>query len=126
MKLNTSMEEDLTKLQESIKEGKNTDIKKYRKDTLLNFIKKLIDSKDKNKGESEYEKLYQEAYTDLQNTLDKYQVFIQELKDLHKEKINQLVEDNSQLKKKYKLLLRIDYIFVVILIVILILSITIL
>lgn len=102
-------EEEFTKLRESIRRGKILELKKIKKETLLEFIEELelrIKSREKKITEElETARLSNENYEGLQKTLDEYQEFIKELKDfndkLHKE-VDGLKEDYKKLKGKYK------------------------
>lgn len=102
-------EEEFTKLRESLRCGKILELKKIKKETLLEFIEELelkIKSREKKITEElETAKLSNENYEGLQKTLDEYQEFIKELKDfndkLHEE-VDNLVDDYEKLRGKYK------------------------
>lgn len=105
-------EEEFTKLRESFKRGKILELKKIKKEILLEFIEELelvIKSREKKITEElETTRLSNENYEGLQKTLDEYQEFIKELKDLNNklhEEVDNLTEDYKKLKGKYKTLL---------------------
>lgn len=106
------IEEEFTKLRESLKRGKILELKKIKKEYLLEFIEELeirIKSREKKIAEElETARLSNENYDGLQKTLDEHQEFIKELKDsnskLHEE-VSDLEEENKVLKNKYKTLL---------------------
>lgn len=102
-------EEEFTKLRESLKHGKILELKKIKKETLLEFIEELelkIKTREKKITEElETARLSKENYEGLQKTLDEYQEFIKELKDLNNklhEEVDNLAEDYKKLKGKYK------------------------
>lgn len=102
-------EEEFTKLRESLKRGKILELKKIKKEILLEFIEELeliIKSREKKITEElETTRLNNENYEGLKKTLDEYQEFIKELKDLNNklhEEIDGLAEDYKKLKGKYK------------------------
>ena len=106
------IEEEFTKLRESLKRGKILELKKIKKESLLEFIEELevrIKSREKKIAEElETARLSNENYDGLQKTLDEHQEFIKELKDLNSklhEEISDLEEENKVLKNKYKTLL---------------------
>lgn len=106
------IEEEFTKLRESLKRGKILELKKIKKESLLEFIEELeirIKSQEKKIAEElETARLSNENYDGLQKTLDEHQEFIKELKDLNgklHEEVSDLEEENKVLKSKYKTLL---------------------
>lgn len=106
------IEEEFTKLRESLKRGKILELKKIKKESLLEFIEELeirIKSREKKIAEElETARLSNENYDGLQKTLDEHQEFIKELKDLNSklhEEVSDLEEENKVLKNKYKTLL---------------------
>lgn len=106
------IEEEFTKLRESLKRGKILELKKIKKESLLEFIEELeirINSREKKIAEElETARLSNENYDGLQKTLDEHQEFIKELKDLNgklHEEVSDLEEENKVLKSKYKTLL---------------------
>lgn len=106
------IEEEFTKLRESLKRGKILELKKIKKESLLEFIEELevrIKSREKKIAEElETARLSNENYDGLQKTLDEHQEFIKELKDLNSklhEEVLDLEEENKVLKSKYKTLL---------------------
>ena len=106
------IEEEFTKLRESLKQGKILELKKIKKESLLEFIEELevrIKSREKKIAEElETARLSNENYDCLQKTLDEHQEFIKELKDLNgklHEEVSDLEEENKVLKNKYKTLL---------------------
>lgn len=106
------IEEEFTKLRESLKRGKILELKKIKKESLLEFIEELeirIKSREKKIAEElETARLSNENYDGLQKTLDEHQEFIKELKDLNgklHEEVSDLEEENKVLKSKYKTLL---------------------
>lgn len=106
------IEEEFTKLRESLKRGKILELKKIKKESLLEFIEELeirIKSREKKIAEElETARLNNENYDGLQKTLDEHQEFIKELKDLNgklHEEVSDLEEENKVLKSKYKTLL---------------------
>lgn len=106
------IEEEFTKLRESLKRGKILELKKIKKESLLEFIEELeirINSREKKIAEElETARLSNENYDGLQKTLDEHQEFIKELKDLNgklHEEVSDLEEENKVLKNKYKTLL---------------------
>ena len=106
------IEEEFTKLRESLKRGKILELKKIKKESLLEFIEELeirIKSREKKIAEElETARLSNENYDGLQKTLDEHQEFIKELKDLNSklhEEVSDLEEENKVLKSKYKTLL---------------------
>ena len=106
------IEEEFTKLRESLKQGKILELKKIKKESLLEFIEELevrIKSREKKIAEElETARLSNENYDGLQKTLDEHQEFIKELKDLNSklhEEVSDLEEENKVLKNKYKTLL---------------------
>lgn len=106
------IEEEFTKLRESLKRGKILELKKIKKESLLEFIEELeirINSREKKIAEElETARLSNENYDGLQKTLDEHQEFIKELKDLNSklhEEVSDLEEENKVLKNKYKTLL---------------------
>lgn len=106
------IEEEFTKLRESLKRGKILELKKIKKEYLLEFIEELeirIKSREKKIAEElETARLSNENYDGLQKTLDEHQEFIKELKDLNgklHEEVSDLEEENKVLKSKYKTLL---------------------
>lgn len=102
-------EEEFTKLRESLRRGKILELKKIKKETLLEFIEELelrIKSREKKITEElETARLSNENYESLLKTLSEYQEFIKELKDfndkLHEE-VDSLAEDYEKLRGKYK------------------------
>lgn len=115
-------EEEFTKLRESLKHGKILELKKIKKGTLLEFIEELelkIKAREKEITEElETTRLSNENYEGLKKTLDEYQEFIKELRDLNNklhEEVDGLTEDYKKLKGKYKTFL---YSSVVILVII--------
>ena len=104
------IEEEFTKLRESLKRGKILELKKIKKESLLEFIEEL-----------ETARLSNENYDGLQKTLDEHQEFIKELKDLNgklHEEVSDLEEENKVLKSKYKTLLYSGIIILVLTIII--------
>ena len=106
------IEEEFTKLRESLKRGKILELKKIKKEYLLEFIEEFeirIKSREKKIAEElETARLSNENYDGLQKTLDEHQEFIKELKDLNgklHEEVSDLEEENKVLKSKYKTLL---------------------
>ena len=104
------IEEEFTKLRESLKRGKILELKKIKKESLLEFIEVLeirIKSREKKIAEElETARLSNENYDGLQKTLDEHQEFIKELKDLNgklHEEVSDLEEENKVLKSKYKI-----------------------
>ena len=102
-------EEEFTKLRESLKHGKILELKKIKKGTLLEFIEELelkIKAREKEITEElETTRLSNENYEGLKKTLDEYQEFIKELRDLNNklhEEVDGLTEDYKKLKGKYK------------------------
>lgn len=102
-------EEEFTKLRESLKRGKILELKKIKKETLLEFIEELelrIKSREKKITEElETARLNNENYEGLQKTLGEYQEFIKELKDLNNklhEEVDSQAEDYKKLRRKYK------------------------
>ena len=119
------IEEEFTKLRESLKRGKILELKKIKKESLLEFIEELevrIKSREKKITEElETARLSNENYDDLQKTLDEHQEFIKELKDLNgklHEEVSDLEEENKVLKSKYKTLLYSGIIILVLTIII--------
>lgn len=119
------IEEEFTKLQESLKRGKILELKKIKKESLLEFIEELeirIKSREKKIAEElETARLSNENYDGLQKTLDEHQEFIKELKDLNSklhEEVSDLEEENKVLKNKYKTLLYSGIIILVLTIII--------
>ena len=119
------IEEEFTKLQESLKRGKILELKKIKKESLLEFIEELeirINSREKKIAEElETARLSNENYDGLQKTLDEHQEFIKELKDLNSklhEEVSDLEEENKVLKNKYKTLLYSGIIILVLTIII--------
>ena len=119
------IEEEFTKLQESLKRGKILELKKIKKESLLEFIEELeirIKSREKKIAEElETARLSNENYDGLQKTLDEHQEFIKELKDLNgklHEEVSDLEEENKVLKSKYKTLLYSGIIILVLTIII--------
>lgn len=119
------IEEEFTKLQESLKRGKILELKKIKKESLLEFIEELeirIKSREKKIAEElETARLSNENYDGLQKTLDEHQEFIKELKDLNSklhEEVSDLEEENKVLKSKYKTLLYSGIIILVLTIII--------
>ena len=109
------IEEEFTKLQESLKRGKILELKKIKKESLLEFIEELeirIKSREKKIAEElETARLSNENYDGLQKTLDEHQEFIKELKDLNSklhEEVSDLEEENKVLKNKYDALSLIE------------------
>lgn len=105
-------EEEFTKLRESLKRGKILELKKIKKETLLEFIEELelrIKSREKKITEElEAARLNNENYESLLKTLGEYQEFIKELKDLNNklhEEVDSQAEDYEKLRGKYKTLL---------------------
>ena len=119
------IEEEFTKLRESLKRGKILELKKIKKELLLEFIEELeirIKSREKKIAEElETARLSNENYDGLQKTLDEHQEFIKELKDLNSklhEEVSDLEEENKVLKNKYKTLLYSGIIILVLTIII--------
>lgn len=119
------IEEEFTKLRESLKRGKILELKKIKKESLLEFIEELeirIKSREKKIAEElETARLSNENYDGLQKTLDEHQEFIKELKDLNSklhEEVSDLEEENKVLKNKYKTLLYSGIIILVLTIII--------
>ena len=119
------IEEEFTKLRESLKRGKILELKKIKKESLLEFIEELeirIKSREKKIAEElETARLSNENYDDLQKTLDEHQEFIKELKDLNgklHEEVSDLEEENKVLKSKYKTLLYSGIVILVLTIII--------
>lgn len=119
------IEEEFTKLRESLKRGKILELKKIKKESLLEFIEELeirIKSREKKiEEELETARLSNENYDGLQKTLDEHQEFIKELKDLNgklHEEVSDLEEENKVLKNKYKTLLYSGIIILVLTIII--------
>ena len=119
------IEEEFTKLRESLKRGKILELKKIKKEYLLEFIEELeirIKSREKKIAEElETARLSNENYDGLQKTLDEHQEFIKELKDLNSklhEEVSDLEEENKVLKSKYKTLLYSGIIILVLTIII--------
>ena len=119
------IEEEFTKLRESLKRGKILELKKIKKESLLEFIEELevrIKSREKKIAEElETARLSNENYDGLQKTLDEHQEFIKELKDLNgklHEEVSDLEEENKVLKNKYKTLLYSGIIILVLTIII--------
>ena len=119
------IEEEFTKLRESLKRGKILELKKIKKESLLEFIEELeirINSREKKIAEElETARLSNENYDGLQKTLDEHQEFIKELKDLNgklHEEVSDLEEENKVLKNKYKTLLYSGIIILVLTIII--------
>ena len=119
------IEEEFTKLRESLKRGKILELKKIKKESLLEFIEELeirIKSREKKISEElETARLSNENYDGLQKTLDEHQEFIKELKDLNgklHEKVSDLEEENKVLKSKYKTLLYSGIVILVLTIII--------
>lgn len=119
------IEEEFTKLRESLKRGKILELKKIKKESLLEFIEELeirIKSQEKKIAEElETARLSNENYDGLQKTLDEHQEFIKELKDLNgklHEEVSDLEEENKVLKNKYKTLLYSGIIILVLTIII--------
>ena len=119
------IEEEFTKLQESLKRGKILELKKIKKESLLEFIEELeirINSREKKIAEElETARLSNENYDGLQKTLDEHQEFIKELKDLNgklHEEVSDLEEENKVLKSKYKTLLYSGIVILVLTIII--------
>ena len=119
------IEEEFTKLRESLKRGKILELKKIKKEYLLEFIEELeirIKSREKKIAEElETARLSNENYDGLQKTLDEHQEFIKELKDLNgklHEEVSDLEEENKVLKSKYKTLLYSGIIILVLTIII--------
>ena len=119
------IEEEFTKLRESLKRGKILELKKIKKESLLEFIEELeirIRSREKKIAEElETARLSNENYDCLQKTLDEHQEFIKELKDLNgklHEEVSDLEEENKVLKSKYKTLLYSGIVILVLTIII--------
>ena len=119
------IEEEFTKLRESLKRGKILELKKIKKESLLEFIEELeirIKSREKKIAEElETARLSNENYDGLQKTLDEHQEFIKKLKDLNSklhEEVSDLEEENKVLKNKYKTLLYSGIIILVLTIII--------
>ena len=119
------IEEEFTKLRESLKRGKILELKKIKKESLLEFIEELeirIKSREKKIVEElETARISNENYDGLQKTLDEHQEFIKELKDLNSklhEEVSDLEEENKVLKNKYKTLLYSGIIILVLTIII--------
>ena len=119
------IEEEFTKLRESLKRGKILELKKIKKESLLEFIEELeirINSREKKIAEElETARLSNENYDGLQKTLDEHQEFIKELKDLNSklhEEVSDLEEENKVLKSKYKTLLYSGIVILVLTIII--------
>ena len=119
------IEEEFTKLRESLKRGKILELKKIKKESLLEFIEELeirINSREKKIAEElETARLSNENYDGLQKTLDEHQEFIKELKDLNgklHEEVSDLEEENKVLKSKYKTLLYSGIVILVLTIII--------
>lgn len=119
------IEEEFTKLRESLKRGKILELKKIKKESLLEFIEELevrIKSREKKIAEElETARLSNENYDGLQKTLDEHQEFIKELKDLNgklHEEVSDLEEENKVLKSKYKTLLYSGIVILVLTIII--------
>lgn len=119
------IEEEFTKLRESLKRGKILELKKIKKESLLEFIEELeirIKSREKKIAEElETARLSNENYDGLQKTLDEHQEFIKELKDLNgklHEEVSDLEEENKVLKNRYKTLLYSGIIILVLTIII--------
>ena len=119
------IEEEFTKLRESLKRGKILELKKIKKELLLEFIEELeirIKSQEKKIAEElETARLSNENYDGLQKTLDEHQEFIKELKDLNgklHEEVSDLEEENKVLKSKYKTLLYSGIVILVLTIII--------
>ena len=119
------IEEEFTKLRESLKRGKILELKKIKKESLLEFIEELeirIKSREKKIVEElETARLSNENYDGLQKTLDEHQEFIKELKDLNSklhEEVSDLEEENKVLKSKYKTLLYSGIVILVLTIII--------
>ena len=119
------IEEEFTKLRESLKRGKILELKKIKKESLLEFIEEFeirIKSREKKIAEElETARLSNENYDGLQKTLDEHQEFIKELKDLNgklHEEVSDLEEENKVLKSKYKTLLYSGIIILVLTIII--------
>ena len=119
------IEEEFTKLRESLKRGKILELKKIKKESLLEFIEELeirIKSREKKIAEElETARISNENYDGLQKTLDEHQEFIKELKDLNgklHEEVSDLEEENKVLKSKYKTLLYSGIIILVLTIII--------
>ena len=119
------IEEEFTKLRESLKRGKILELKKIKKESLLEFIEELeirIKSREKKIAEElETARLSNENYDGLQKTLDEHQEFIKELKDLNSKlhgEVSDLEEENKVLKSKYKTLLYSGIIILVLTIII--------
>ena len=123
------IDEELTKLRESLKRGKILELKKIKKESLLEFIEELeirIKSREKKIAEElETARLSNENYDGLQKTLDEHQEFIKELKDLNgklHEEVSDLEEENKVLKSKYKTLLYSGIVILVLTIIIFVAS----
>ena len=106
------IEEEFTKLRESLKRGKILEKKKIKKETLLEFIEELeirIKTNERKVTEElETARLNNENYGSLLKTLDEYQGFIKELKDLNNklhEDIDDWVEECKRLKRIYQTVL---------------------
>ena len=119
------IEEEFKKLRESLNRGKILELKKIKKESLLEFIEELeirIKSREKKIAEElETARLSNENYDGLQKTLDEHQEFIKELKDLNgklHEEVSDLGEENKVLKSKYKTLLYSGIIILVLTIII--------
>ena len=119
------IEEEFTKLRESLKRGKILELKKIKKESLLEFIEELeirINSREKKIAEElETARLSNENYDGLQKTLDEHQEFIKELKYLNgklHEEVSDLEEENKVLKSKYKTLLYSGIVILVLTIII--------
>lgn len=118
-------EEEFTKLRESLKRGKILELKKIKKETLLEFIEELeirIKTNERKVTEElETARLNNENYGSLLKTLDEYQRFIKELKDLnnklHKD-IDDWVEECKRLKRIYQTVLYSSVAILVIIILI--------
>ena len=105
-------EEEFTKLRESLKRGKILELKKIKKETLLEFIEELeirIKTNERKATEElETARLNNENYGSLLKTLDEYQGFIKELKDLNNklhEDIDDWVGECKRLKRIYQTVL---------------------
>lgn len=104
-------EEEFTKFRELLKHGKILELKKIKKETLLEFIEELeirIKSREKKvTDELETARLSNENYEGLQKTLDEYIIFVKELKDLNNKlhgDIDDWEKEYKKLKRKYKIL----------------------
>lgn len=116
-------EEEFVKIRESLKNGGN-DLKKLKKETLLEFISILEAKVDTRETEISAElETFESCDKRYKQTLDEYQGLIAEMKtkdDGLREEVKKLVKERMELNDKYKNRISFNYLIIAILVIALI------